>query len=322
MTTPEHLMRRRKILEREDLLPMSYNIELASTAHPDSGAISYKFANVSLQAAGHPVHAPRLPRDIMEGLRRMRLDNLDYLAVNPTQVAFESAVYLCTIEADEVDEPHSWIFCFLLRIIAAFHHETPAGSHHWLDPAAWYACAIAASSAERAALLHGARRLQARTLATKMAEYEFGSRRHETIVLEVAEAYSSAFKLFGTIIEHTCTFLATTTVRSGDLARAHTFPFLRDGIPDAVLGSARRRSAYTPERRQGPTSVMQPRASSTWPGAASSSSAEPQEPKSMSTFDPDTSDEEAPTPPTRKRAVRDFLRRPLHKRSASGRSQQ
>ncbi|GAA5835172.1 hypothetical protein JCM9279_007218 [Rhodotorula babjevae] len=128
-----------------------------------------------------------------------------------------------------------------------------------------------------------------------MAEYEVGSRRHETLVIDVAQAYSSALELFCTIIE---------------------------AVPDAVLGSTRpRSSAYTPEHRRAPANVMQPRASSTWPGAAPSSSAEPQEPKSMSAFDAWSSDDEPPAPPARKHAMRNILRRG-HKRSGSSRSQQ
>ena len=166
----EELIRRRHILEGDDRTPISYNIELASTANPDSGAVSYTFTNAWLQAPAHAAHAPRLPADIVQGLRRLDLDRLHYLAVNPTQIAFESLVYLSSLEPGELDSPDSWIFFFLLRVIAAFHHESPADMQHWLDPAAWYACAIAASKDELVALMHGVRRLRTRTLATKMAE--------------------------------------------------------------------------------------------------------------------------------------------------------
>ena len=170
LSLAEELIRRRHILEGDDRTPISYNIELASTANPDSGAVSYTFTNAWLQAPAHAAHAPRLPADIVQGLRRLDLDRLHYLAVNPTQIAFESLVYLSSLEADELDSPDSWIFFFLLRVIAAFHHESPADMQHWLDPAAWYACAIAASKDELVALMHGVRRLRTRTLATKMAE--------------------------------------------------------------------------------------------------------------------------------------------------------
>ncbi|GAA5835176.1 hypothetical protein JCM9279_007219 [Rhodotorula babjevae] len=157
MTTPEHLIRRRGILEGEDLLPMSYNIELASTPHPESGAVSYEFpSGARLQSPGHSAHAPRLPADIVQGLRRLDLHHLEYLGINPTQIAFESLIYLSTLEPDEVDDPDAFSFFFLLRVIAAFHHDSPADTQHWLDPAAWYSCAIAASKDELGVLMHGA----------------------------------------------------------------------------------------------------------------------------------------------------------------------
>ncbi|GAA5921566.1 hypothetical protein JCM3775_003109 [Rhodotorula graminis] len=311
MTTPEQSIARRRILEGEDLTPTWYNIELSPTAHPDSGAVSYRFPNnAQLQVPGHAAHVLRLPDYVARGLRRLKLAHLDYLGVNPSQVAFESLAYLCSLEAHEVDEPASWHFCYLLRVIAALHAED---GQYWLDPVAWYGCSLGTGKADLVALMHGASNLRSDTLATKMAELELGSRRHDTRVIEVAKMYSGAFELFGKIIERTCAYLSTTPVRSADLERAHT------AVPGAVLGSTQPLSDAFTRRRT--ANVMQPRAGATRPGAAPSTSAKPEEPKSMSSFDWDSSDDEKPPTPARKGGMRNILRRG-HQRSGSSRSGQ